>query len=68
MKFIKLTTEKDNAWIAIDKIAVIYSPIKHEKLKINSCVVLINDNTHSIDVRETGEEIINLIQDARRKD
>ncbi|MBX2932021.1 MAG: hypothetical protein KF781_08760 [Chitinophagaceae bacterium] len=65
MKFVKLTNEKDNAWIAIDKIAVIYSPIGHEKAKLNSSVVLIDDNTHAINVCETGEEIMKLIRDAR---
>ncbi|HNL81986.1 MAG TPA: hypothetical protein PKG56_01220 [Chitinophagaceae bacterium] len=68
MKFVKLTNEKDNAWIAIDKIAVIYSSMGQEKGKINSTIVLIDDNTHGIDVCETGDEILKLIQDAVRKD
>jgi hypothetical protein len=68
MKFIKLTTKDDYVWIAIDKIAKIFSPKGYEKAQINSCVVLIDDNTSAIDVCETGDEIMKLIQDATRKD
>ena len=68
MKFIKLTTKDDYVWIAIDKIAKIFSPKGYEKAQINSWVVLIDDNTSAIDVCETGDEIMKLIQDATRKD
>ena len=68
MKFVKLTNENDNAWIAIDKIAVIYSARGDKKANINSSVVLIDDNTHAINVCETGDEIMKLIQAARQQD
>jgi hypothetical protein len=66
MKFIQLTRIDDNVLIAIDKIAAIYFPKGHEKKTINSLIVLIDDNTHGIEVCETVEEIKKLIQDTNR--
>lgn len=64
MKFVKLTRESDYVWIAVDKISAIYSPRGYRNAKINSMIVLIDDNTQSIDVYESGDEIMKLIQES----